>query len=73
MGGFYVTTYTIDDQVEQGSLAGKISVDKVADALVGADFPVPERLFFPPGSNQSGDVQISLTAQQADVPAITLP
>jgi len=72
-GGFVVTTYSINYQIEQGSLAGKISVDKAANALIDADLTVSEGLFFPPGVVKKGDVHITLTVQQAQVPAIALP
>jgi hypothetical protein len=72
-GGFTTTKYTVEGNLEKGAVNGTIWVDNKSGALVGAELTVSEGLFFPPGSNGSGDVRITLTVQQATVPAITLP
>lgn len=72
-GGFTTTKYTVEGNLEKGAVNGTIWVDNKSGALVGAELTVSEGLFFPPGSNGSGGVRITLTVQQATVPAITLP
>jgi hypothetical protein len=72
-GGFAATRYAVDGQVADGSLTGTIWIDEQASALVGAELTVSESLFYPPDSGLSGDVEISLQVEQADVPPITLP
>lgn len=72
-GGFNTAKYSVDGQLEKGAVTGTIWVTEQSDALVGAELTVSEGLFFPPGSNQGGDVQITLTVRQAEVQAIALP
>jgi hypothetical protein len=72
-GGFSTTKYTVGGNLEKGAVNGTIWVDNKSDALVGAELTVSGGLFFPPGSNGSGDVRITLTVQQSTVPAISLP
>ncbi len=72
-GGFNAAKYSVDGQLEKGTVTGTIWVADQSDALVGAELTVSEGLFFPPGSNQGGDVRITLTVSQAQVQAITLP
>jgi len=72
-GGFTTAKYTVEGSLENGGVSGTIWVDSLSNALVGAELTVAEGLFFPPGSNGSGDVRITLTVRQITVPAITLP
>ncbi len=71
--GFNTAKYIVDGQLEKGTVTGIIWVADQLDALIGAELTISEGLFFPPGSNQGGDVQIRLTVHQAEVQAITLP
>jgi hypothetical protein len=72
-GGFTAAKYTVDGQLEKGAVSGTIWVDDQSGALVGADLVVSDGLFFPPGSDRSGDVRITLTGRRMDVPAVVLP
>jgi hypothetical protein len=72
-GGFSTTKYDVYGQVDEGSVSGTIWIDESSAALVRAELTISEGLFYPPGSGLSGDVQISLHVEQADVPVITLP
>ncbi len=71
--GFNVSTYKVNYQNEQGTLTGTIRVADKSEALVSAELTVSKGLFFPPGFNPSGDVQISLKVQQAEISPISLP
>jgi hypothetical protein len=72
-GGFHAAKYTVDGQLEKGNVAGTVWVDNQSGALVGADLTVSNGLFFPPGTNRSGDVRITFMVQHTTVPTITLP
>jgi hypothetical protein len=72
-GGFTAAKYTVAGNLDKGVVSGTIWVDDQSSALVGAELTVSGGLFFPPGSDRSGDVRITLTVRQTTVPAITLP
>jgi hypothetical protein len=72
-GGFNAVKYNVDGQLEKGAVQGMIWIDGQSDALVDAELTVSEGLFFPPGSDQGGDVKITLTVEKTEVPTVTLP
>ncbi|MBN2386697.1 MAG: hypothetical protein JXB85_06715 [Anaerolineales bacterium] len=71
--GFEATKYTLDGQIDEGSIAGTIWVDNLSNALIGADITISESLFYPPDSGHQGTVQIARAVQSVDLLPVILP
>jgi hypothetical protein len=73
VGGFAVDKYTVNGQVDEQTITGTIWFEPQADALVQAELHVPAALMTDPSSPQKGELKITLNAQKADVPPVSLP
>lgn len=73
VGGFAADKYTVNGQVGGQSISGTIWFEPQADALVQAELHVPAVLLSNPEDPQKGEILITLNAQKADVPPLTLP
>lgn len=71
--GFAADKYTVNGQVEGQSITGAIWFEPQADALVQAELHVPAVLLSDPSKPQQGELMITLNAQKADVPPVSLP
>jgi hypothetical protein len=73
VGGFATDKYTVNGQVAGQSITGSIWFEPQADALVQVELEVPAALLSDPDHPQQGELRITLNAQKADVPLVTLP
>ena len=73
VGGFAAQKYSVDGQIEGQAISGTIWFEPQTDALVQAELHVPAALLGSPDSSQAGELEITLTAQKAAVPSVTLP
>jgi hypothetical protein len=73
VGGFGADKYTVNGQIDGQSISGTIWFEPQADALVQAELHIPASLLSDPTQPQKGELKISLNAQKANVPLVSLP
>jgi len=73
VGGFAANKYTVSGEINGQLVTGAIWIDPQADALVKAELAVPAALLSDPSQPQPGELNITLNAQKADIPMVSLP
>jgi hypothetical protein len=73
VGGFVTDKYTVNGQIDGQTVSGALWYEPQADALVGVELHVPAALLAGSGDAPTGELKIVLTAEQKNVPPVTLP
>ncbi len=73
VGGFATQKVNVKGTVGEQAITGSLWFDKESFALVQVELHVPAALLSAPEESASGELKITLEAQKADVPAITVP
>ncbi len=73
VGGFEADKYNVNGMVDAQKISGSIWEEPQSDALVQAELTIPAALFSALDQPQAGEMTITLKAQKADVPPVTLP
>jgi hypothetical protein len=73
VGGFAADKYAVNGTIDGQRITGTLWFEPQADALVQAELHVPATLLGDPSISQQGELKISLNAQKADIPTVTMP
>ena len=73
MGGFTTNKYEVLGVVDGQQITGALWYDQEMHSLVKAELHVPAVLNSDPANPESGEYLITLVAEKADIPLITLP
>jgi hypothetical protein len=73
LGGFSIDKYTVLGKVEGQQVTGSLGYDSQTHSLVMAELHIPAVLNSDPANPESGEYLITLVAEKADIPPVTLP
>jgi len=73
VGGFSTDKYSISGLVDGQQISGMLWYDPQTHALVKAEMHIPASLNSDPANPESGEILITLAAEKAEIPPITLP
>jgi hypothetical protein len=73
VGGFTTNKYAVNGAVAKHIITGSLWFDMESHALVQVELHVPAALLSVSDESASGELKITLEAQKADIPAMTVP
>jgi hypothetical protein len=73
VGGFSVEKYIVNGKIDNQTISGSLWEESQSDALIQAELHIPGALLSDPDQPEPGELKIVLTAQKANVSAVTLP